>query len=434
MVIISSSKASNTPYDPIMSYGAPYESSSSNMGLLGVEEKLRELVKKNARAIRVVGIGGAGNNTLNNLMEFSGLGFETIAINTDAQDLLNKKAHKKILIGEDITHGLGTGADPEKGAKAAEGSQQEIKDALGGADMVFITCGLGGGTGSGAAPVVARIAKETGALVVGIVTLPFEAEGKQRWENSKKAFREIENLVHTLIVVPNDKLLNVSPVLSLKDAFKLCDNVISNAVKGIADMVVKPGLINLDFNDVRSIMKEGGVAMIGVSSVAQNNEGFVDELIRNTTANPLLNVDISNATGMLTNMTINSKITLPQVNQIIKKLDEMAPDAKKIWGCQYDEAQEDAVKLLLLITNVDSSQILGPHSTMEKKATESLARNLNIEAVTEGTDEANEREKKERARASKQDLSEMGIKNFDDDEGEEFENLRDKDYSKSNDY
>ncbi|NCO84873.1 MAG: cell division protein FtsZ [Candidatus Huberarchaeum crystalense] len=424
MVIISSSKANITPYDSLPSSYLTYESSSSNAGLLGVEEKLRELVKKNSRAIRVVGIGGAGNNTLNNLMEFSGLGFETIAINTDAQDLLNKKAHKKILIGEDLTHGLGTGADPEKGRKAAENSSKEIQDVLDNADMVFITCGLGGGTGSGAAPVIAAIAKKTGALVVGIVTLPFEAEGKQRWENSKKAFREIENIVHTLIVVPNDKLLNISPTLSLKDAFKLCDNIISNAVKGIADMVVKPGLINLDFNDVRSIMKEGGVAMIGVSSITQNNEGFVDELINNTTSNPLLSVDISDATGMLINITINNKVTLPQVNQIIKKLDNMAHGAKKIWGCQYDEAQENAVKLLLLITNVNSAQILGPRATMEKKATETLARNLNIEALTSGANE-DAKERIERERAKNQDILELGIKDINSDEDDDnFENLK----------
>src|SRR3989338_5318318 len=216
-------------------------------------------------------------------------GCEIIAVNTDAQDLLYSNADHKILIGRELTRGLGAGSNPKVGEQAAKESEQEIRKKLGDVDMVFITCGLGGGTGTGAAPVVAEMAKKIGALTVAIVTLPFEIEGRRRYENAMLGLEKLENTVDTLIVIPNDKLLELASDLPLHTAFKVADEVLTNAVKGIAELVTRVGLVNLDFADIKTIMSDGGVAMIGVGESDTENRAV--EAVEKAITNPLLDVE-----------------------------------------------------------------------------------------------------------------------------------------------
>src|SRR3989344_4835611 len=214
------------------------------------DKELEQYLAQQGTRIKVVGCGGAGNNTINRMYEVGIKGCETIAVNTDAQDLLYTNADVKILVGREITKGLGAGSIPQIGEEAARESEHEIKKKLEGADMVFITCGLGGGTGTGTSPVVAEQAKKVGALVIGIVTVPFEMEGQRRYENAMHGLEKLENIVDTLIVIPNDKLLQLAPDFPLHTAFKIADEILTNAVKGIAELVTKTGLVNLDFADI----------------------------------------------------------------------------------------------------------------------------------------------------------------------------------------
>ncbi|PIN71894.1 cell division protein FtsZ, partial [Candidatus Woesearchaeota archaeon CG10_big_fil_rev_8_21_14_0_10_45_5] len=260
---------------------------------LPIDAELEELVAKQKATIKVVGCGGGGNNTINRITEVGITGAETIAINTDAQDLLYTTSDHKILIGRDLTKGWGAGADPKVGEQAARENEQEIKEAVKGADMVFVTCGLGGGTGTGSAPIVADLAKKTGALTVGIVTMPFSMEGKRRFENALTGLERLENVVDTLIVIPNDKLLELAPDLPVQTAFKIADEILTNAVKGIAEMVTKPGLINLDFADIRAIMTNGGVSLIGMGE--SDTQDRATESVDKAVKNPLLDVDITGA-------------------------------------------------------------------------------------------------------------------------------------------
>src|SRR3989339_777369 len=236
-----------------------------------MDAELEEMLAKQKASIKVVGCGGAGNNTINRISEVGVVGAETIAVNTDAQDLLYTTADKKILIGKELTKGLGAGGIPKIGEDAAHEQEHEIKNALAGADMVFLTCGLGGGTGTGSIPVVAEIAKKQGALTVGIVTIPFSMEGHRRYENAMFGLDNLEKHVDTLIVIPNDKLIELAPDLPLHTAFKVADEILTNAVKGIAELVTKAGLVNLDFADIRAIMGNGGVALIGVGESDSEN-------------------------------------------------------------------------------------------------------------------------------------------------------------------
>ncbi|MBM3304257.1 MAG: cell division protein FtsZ, partial [Candidatus Aenigmarchaeota archaeon] len=229
-----------------------------------VDGELKKILESRRAEIKVVGCGGAGGNTISRLMQVGIVGAETIAINTDAQDLLYTDSDRKVLIGRELTGGLGAGADPHVGMEAAKESKDDVKKSLEGADMVFIDCGLGGGTGTGSAPIVADVAKKLGALTVGIVTLPFSMEGRQRMRNAQEGLENLESVVDTLIVIPNDKLLEIVPDVSITTAFKVADEILVNAVKGIAELITKPGLVNLDFADIRAVMGSGGLAMIGM--------------------------------------------------------------------------------------------------------------------------------------------------------------------------
>ncbi len=345
-----------------------------------MDKELEELLAKQRATIKVIGCGGAGNNTINRITEVGVTGAETVAINTDAQDLLYTSADKKILIGKELTKGLGAGSIPKIGEEAARETESEIKSALQGADMVFVTCGLGGGTGTGSAPVVAEAAKKLGALVVGIVTMPFSMEGNRRYENALLGLEKLEHSVDTLIVIPNDKLLELAPDLPLHTAFKVADEILTNAVKGIAELVTKAGLVNLDFADIRAIMGSGGVALIGVGESDTENRAI--EAVQKAIENPLLDVDIGGASGALINVAGGPDMTLEEARKVVEtvstRLDE---DARVIWGAQISEDLEGSIRTILIITGVKSSQIFGPAKKLVEKKKKEIESELGIEFV-----------------------------------------------------
>jgi cell division protein FtsZ len=344
-----------------------------------IDAELEELLAKQRATIKVVGCGGAGNNTINRITEVGVAGAETIAINTDAQDLLYTSADKKILIGKELTHGLGAGSIPKIGEDSARESEHDIKKAIEGADMVFITCGLGGGTGTGSAPVAAEVGKKLGALVVGIITVPFTMEGHRRYENAMIGLEKLEQTVDTLIVIPNDKLLELAPDLPLHTAFKVADEILTNAVKGIAELVTKPGLVNLDFADIRAVMGKGGVALIGVGESDSDNRAI--EAVEKAISNPLLDVDISGANGALINVLGGPDMTLNEARTVVEAVSEkLDEDARIIWGAQISEDLQRTIRAMLIITGVKSSQIIGGgHSTGTRK--KEIESELGIEFV-----------------------------------------------------
>jgi len=264
--------------------------------IMEIDRELEELLKKQNSKVKVCGVGGAGGNTVSRMREIGIKGGEFITLNTDAQDLLYTNADHKILIGKEVTLGLGSGSNPKVGEEAAHESEQEIKKVLHGADMVFITLGLGGGTGTGAGHIVAQLAKKQGALTIGVVTLPFTIEGKKRIENAEYGLERMESIVDTLIIIPNDKLLEIAPELPLQTAFKVADEILTNAVKGVTELVTKSGLVNLDFADIKAVMSNGGVSLIGMGE--SDSAKRAEEAVEKAMLNPLLDADISNSTGV----------------------------------------------------------------------------------------------------------------------------------------
>lgn len=345
-----------------------------------LDDELEELLAKQKAKIKVVGAGGGGNNTINRVTEIGIVGAETIAVNTDAQDLLYTTADRKILIGKDLTKGLGAGSIPKLGEEAARESEHDLKQALQGADMIFVTCGLGGGTGTGSVPVIAEVAKKVGALVVGVVTLPFEMEGHRRYENAVGGLELLQRNVDTLIVIPNDKLLELAPDLPLHTAFKVADEILTNAVKGIAELVTKAGLVNLDFADVRAVMGNGGVALIGVGE--SDSEGRAQEAVEKAISNPLLDVDISGANGALINVAGGQDMTLEEARAVVEAISEkLDEDARIIWGAQISDDLEGTVRVMLIVTGVRSSQILGGEKGKENYKKREIEDELGIEFV-----------------------------------------------------
>mgnify|MGYP003967961313 CR=1 FL=1 len=345
-----------------------------------IDAELEKLLAKQRATIKVVGSGGGGNNTINRISEVGIIGVETIACNTDAQDLLYTTADKKVLLGRELTHGLGAGSVPRIGEEAAKESEHELKENLQGADMVFITCGLGGGTGTGSAPVVAEITKKLGALTVAIVTIPFQMEGQRRYENALMGLEKLEASVDTLIVIPNDKLLELAPDLPLHTAFKVADEILTNAVKGIAELVTKAGLVNLDFADIRAVMGNGGVALIGVGESDTENRAL--EAVEKAVNNPLLDADIAGANGALINIAGGPDMTLEEAKKVVEgvssKLDE---DARIIWGAQISEDLSGMIRTMLIVTGVKSSQIFGPKTKVSRKEKKEIENELGIEFV-----------------------------------------------------
>ena len=345
-----------------------------------MDAELESLLALQKAKIKVIGTGGGGNNTINRITEVGITGIQTIALNTDAQDLLYTTADTKILIGREISGGLGAGSQPKIGEEAARESESEIKKALANSDMVFITCGLGGGTGTGSAPIVAEIAKKQGALTVGIVTLPFSMEGQRRYENAVIGLEKMENIVDTLIVIPNDKLLELAPDLPLHTAFKVADEILTNAVKGIAELVTKAGLVNLDFADIRAVMGNGGVALIGVGESDTANRAV--EAVEKALNNPLLDADINGANGALINVAGGPDMTLAEARTVVETISErLDEDARIIWGAQISEDLKDVIRTMVIITGVKSSQILGPDHKISTKRKSELESELGIEFI-----------------------------------------------------
>jgi cell division protein FtsZ len=347
-------------------------------GVTEVDRELEELLKQQSAKIKVIGVGGGGNNSLSRMKEIGIRGGELIAINTDAQDLLYANSDQKILIGKELTQGLGAGSNPRIGEEAAKESESDIKKKLAGADMVFITCGLGGGTGTGAAPEVARIAKRVGALTIGVVTLPFTIEGRKRIENAMDGLERMESMVDTLIVIPNDKLLELAPELPLHTAFKISDEILTNAVKGVTELVTVSGLVNLDFADIKTIMLDGGVSLIGMGE--SDTEQRALDAVGKAIQNPLLDVDISDATGALVNIIGGNDMSLDECKDVIESIGQkLSPDAKLIWGAQISPDMEKSVRVLLIVTGVKSSQILGQTESLETLRHKEIEEELGIE-------------------------------------------------------
>ncbi|MER3409046.1 MAG: cell division protein FtsZ [Thermoleophilia bacterium] len=300
--------------------------------------------------IKVVGVGGGGTNAVNRMVDAGLAGVEFIGVNTDAQALLMSDADVKIHIGENVTRGLGAGADPEIGRAAALESRDELKEALKGADMVFITAGEGGGTGTGGAPVIAELANEVGALTVGVVTRPFSFEGRRRAEVAERGIAELAERVDTIIVIENDRLLQVvDRQTSVVEAFRLADDVLRQGVQGITDLITIPGLVNLDFADVRTIMRDAGTAMMGVGSARGENR--VVEAAKQAVSSPLLEASVEGATGILLNITGSKDIGLFEVNEAAEVVTSASDaDANIIFGAVIDDALEDEVRVTVIAT------------------------------------------------------------------------------------
>ena len=324
-----------------------------------VKEGVRQL---GSCRIVVIGVGGAGNNTVTRLMEMGVVGAECIAVNTDALHLRNSKAHQKILIGEKLTKGLGVGGDPKLGRAAIEESKKRIEELLSNADIVFITAGLGGGTGTGAAPAIAKIARKKGAITVGVVTTPFRIE-KGRIEYASLALTELRKHCDTVVVIDNNKLMKLVPQLPINDAFRVADQVLANMIKGITETISSPSLINLDLADFKTVARRGGVAVIGVGESDAPNRA--EEAVRNALRSPLLDVDYFGATGALIHVTGDSQMTIEEANRVGEIVTEMMDkNALVIWGARVNPELNGKLKVTLVMTGINSPHILSGLETI----------------------------------------------------------------------
>ncbi|KKW15614.1 MAG: Cell division protein ftsZ [Parcubacteria group bacterium GW2011_GWA2_50_10b] len=313
--------------------------------------------------IKVIGVGGSGKNTVNHMINSKVKGVDFIAVNTDAQDLHHSLAKKKIHIGKNLTRGLGTGMNPELGKRAVEETKEELQEAIKGADMVFITSGMGGGTGTGAAPVIARTAKESGVLTVAVVTKPFFFEGQQRMRYAEQGIEELKQAVDALIVIPNDRLLQtVEKNITAKNAFAICDNILKEAVEGISDLITTPGIINIDFADIRSVLENSGAALMGIG--AASGENRAEEAARAAISSPLLEININGAKGVLFSIAGGDDLTMFEIQDAAKVITESVdPNAKIIFGTVRDEKlKKGEVKITVIASNF-------PENNSQRKAT-----------------------------------------------------------------
>lgn len=287
--------------------------------------------------IRVIGIGGSGKNAINHMVNSKVKGVEFIVVNTDAQDLHQSLSKKKIHIGKNLTRGLGTGMDPEVGRRASEETKEEIQESIKGSDMVFITCGMGGGTGTGASPIVAAISRDLGALTVGVVTRPFSFEGNQRMRIADQGLEELKKEVDALIVIPNDRLLaTVEKETTVKNAFAICDEVLRQAVEGISDLITTPGIINVDFADIRSVMENAGSALMGVGSAS--GEKRAEQAAKAAISSPLLDISVNGAKGVLFSVAGGDDLGMIEIQEAAKAITEsIDPNAKVIFGTTKDD-------------------------------------------------------------------------------------------------
>lgn len=318
-----------------------------------VEENNSMSMVDGTATIKVIGVGGAGNNAIDRMVEAGIKGVDFIVVNTDKQQLVKSKASTKIQIGEKITRGLGAGANPDIGAQAAEESKTEIQEALRGADMVFVTAGMGGGTGTGAAPIVAACAKEMGILTIGVVTKPFTFEGKKRLSQAERGVESLKGKVDTLVVIPNDKLLQIiDRKTSIVEAFKMADDVLRQGVQGISDLIAVPGLVNLDFADVKTIMLNTGIAHMGIGRASGENRA--EDAAKQAVQNPLLESSIEGARGVIINITGGANLGLHEVNTAAELVQRSVdPEANIIFGAVIDETLDEDIVITVIATGFD---------------------------------------------------------------------------------
>ena len=331
--------------------------------------------------LTVIGVGGAGCNAVNNMITAHLEGVDFVVANTDAQALSNSLTERRIQLGTTLTRGLGSGMRPDVGRAAAEEVTDTIFDHLDGANMLFITAGMGGGTGTGAAPVIARLAREQGILTVGVVTKPFQFEGAKRMRLAETGITELQESVDTLIMIQNQNLFRIANEnTTFADAFKMADDVLYSGVRGVTDLMVMPGLINLDFADIRTVMNNGGVALIGLGESDTTDRAV--EAVEKAITNPLLDVDIGGATGALINVTGGPDMSLEEARKVVETISEkIDPEARLIWGAQIMEDLQNTIRVMLIVTGVKSSQIFGPGSGASDKRKKEIENELGIEFV-----------------------------------------------------
>ena len=333
------------------------------------DDELKDVLQDLQTDITVVGCGGGGGNTVNRMHQEGIHGAKLVAANTDVQHLVNIEADTKILMGQQKTQGRGAGSLPQVGEEAALESQEEIYDAIEGSDMVFVTAGLGGGTGTGSAPVVAKAARDSGALTISIVTTPFTAEGEVRRTNAEAGLERLRDVSDTVIVVPNDRLLDAVGKMPVRQAFQVSDEVLMRSVKGITELITKPGLVNLDFADVRTVMEKGGVAMIGLGE--SDSESKAQDSVKSALRSPLLDVDISGANSALVNVTGGNDMSIEEAEGVVEEIyDRIDPDARIIWGTSIDEELDGSMRTMIVVTGVDSPQIYGSNGAARPEATQ----------------------------------------------------------------
>ena len=340
------------------------------------DEEIAKIAAQLDVSIKIIGCGGAGSNTINRCVEAKISGAQLCAINTDAKHLLAIHAPKKILIGKNITRGLGAGAIPQVGEAAAKENEREIRDFLTGANIVFVTAGMGGGTGTGSAHYAARLAKEQKALTIGVVTLPFKAEGEVRMENALDGLERLRRLCDTTIVIPNDKLLELVPKLPVDAAFKVADEVLMQTIRGLTEIITKPGLVNLDYSDIMTVMNEGGVAFVGIGeSDEADPEDRIEAAIEEALNSPLLGeIDLKESKGALIRVVGGPDMTVSEAQKAAEVVGQrVAKHARLIWGCSIDPALESTVKILLIVTGARSDTVMGSGASSAPGATSKRA-------------------------------------------------------------
>lgn len=330
------------------------------------DEELERYLSALQTKVTVVGCGGGGNNTVTRMDEGGITGADLVALNTDVQHLLQTNADEKLFVGKNQTNGRGAGSVPRVGEESALENQNDIRDAVDSSDMVFVTAGMGGGTGTGAAPVVAKEARDSGALTISIVTTPFTSEGKVRRSNAEAGLKRLTESSDTVIVIPNDKLVETAGNLPVKKAFKLADEVLFQSVRGITELITKPGLVNLDFADVQTVLNNGGVAMIGMGE-STNSTNKAKASVKDALHSPLLNYDISNADAAIINVTGSPNMEIEEAEGVVKHLyNTVSNQSRIIWGASIDDTLEDTLRTMIIVTGVESEQIFNQYNTQRE--------------------------------------------------------------------
>ncbi len=390
-------------------------------------KKIQPDVEAFAR-IRVIGVGGSGGNAVNHMVDSKVRGVDFVAVNTDAQDLHNSLAKKKIHIGKNLTRGLGTGMNPEMGKQAAEETKEEIQESLKSSDMVFVTCGLGGGTGSGAAPVIAKTARESGALTVAVVTKPFSFEGQQRMRLAELGLEELKKEVDALIVIPNDRLLAVvQRETSVKNAFSMCDDILKQAVEGISDLITMPGIINVDFADIRAVMDSAGSALMGIGTAT--GEKRTEDAAKAAISSPLLEISIAGAKGVLFSVAGGDDLSMLEIQDAAKVITEsIDPNAKVIFGAVQDpNLKKNEVKVTVIATgfpenamqasNKNSSLFQLPKKEDGKDDEKKDSKIYNSVSILGGTNSKDDKKTEKKGDSKKEDAKKDEDENNSDDWG-----------------